>query len=110
MKSVHDTFAIWDGGERAAGFEGSLDGGHQAAAGRAPGRDNVIDLAAWKAANRELWEEPEGPGPECAEAAPEPPARRARRSRRRAYIDPELFSILGVAGVLAALMARVLVF
>jgi len=108
MKSVHETFPVWDGGERAAGFDGSLDSGRQAAI-RAP-RNNVIDLAAWKAANRELWEEPEGFGPEYSEAAPEPPARRARRSRRRAYVDPELFSILGVVGVLAALMARVLVF
>jgi len=107
MKSAHETVPVWDDNERAAGFDGSLDSGRQAAAIRAPGRDNVIDLAAWKAANRELWEEPEGFGQEYAEAAPALPA---RRHRRRAYVDPELFAILGVAGVLAALVARVLVF
>lgn len=116
MKSVTYTFTTWEDGERAAGFDGSLDSGRQAVVVRQPSRkaralggDNVIDLAAWRCANRELWDEPE---PEYAveEEAPEAPARRARRSHRGAYIDPELVSILGVVGVLAALVVRVLAF
>ena len=119
MKSAYYTFTTWDGCEQAAGFDGGLGSGHQAAIVRQPGQkaralggDNVIDLAAWRAANRELWDEPEELAQKCVpeEAAPELPVRRARRSRRGAYIDPELFSILGVVGVLAVLVIRVLLF
>lgn len=115
MKSVYYTFTTWGDGERAAGF----DGGHQAAIVRQPvrkdratGGDNVIDLAAWRAANRELWEErPEADWEYAAEEAERSaPAPRARRSRRRVYIDPELAAIVGVVGVLTALMLRVLIF
>lgn len=115
MKSVYYTFTTWGDGQQAAGFDGSLDGGRQAAMVRRPnqkaralGGDNVIDLDAWRAANRELWDEPGEYTPEEAQTAP--PARRARRSHRGAYVDPELFAILGVVGVLAALMVRVLMF
>ena len=119
MKSAYDTFTTWHGCEQAAGFAGSLDSGRQAAVVRgssqkaqALGGDNVIDLAAWRAANRELWDEPGEPAQKRVpeEAAPELPVRRARRSRRSAYIDPELFAILGVVGVVAVLVIRVLLF
>ena len=107
MKSVYYTFTTWDDGQRAAGFDGELDGGRQAVMvrqsgrqGRMPNGDNVIDLAAWRAANQELWEE----------AEPEAPIRRARSRRRRVHIDPELAAIVMVVGVLAALMIRVLMF
>ena len=117
MKSVYYTFTTWSDCEQAAGFDGSVDNGRRAVMvrqsgrqGRTPG-DNVIDLAAWRAANQELWEEQSELEPEYAleEAEPEAPARRVR-SRRRAHVDPELFAILGVVGVLAALMVRVLLF
>ena len=118
MKSVYYTFTTWNDCEQAAGFDGSVDSGRRAVMVRQPsqdtrvrGGDNVIDLAAWRAANQELWEEQSELEPEyTVEAAePEAPARRVRR-RRRAHIDPELFAILGVVGVLAALMIRVLLF
>lgn len=115
MKSAYYTFTTWSDGRQAAGF----DGGQQAAIVRQPvqkaralGGDNVIDLAAWRAANRELWDEPEEAGWEYAmeEAGLEAPAPRVRRSHRRVYIDPELVAILSVVGVLAALVVRVLAF
>ena len=119
MKSVYYTFTTWDDGQRAAGFDGELDGGRQAVMvrqsgrqGRMPNGDNVIDLAAWRAANQELWEEQSELEPEYAleEAEPEAPIRRARSRRRRVHIDPELAAIVMVVGVLAALMIRVLMF
>ncbi|MBD5084256.1 MAG: hypothetical protein HDT33_04120 [Clostridiales bacterium] len=120
MKSVTYTFTTWDDSQRAAGFDGELDSGRQAVMVRKsgvrpcrmPGGDNVIDLAAWRAANQELWEEQSELEPEYAveEAEPEAPARRVRSRRRRVYIDPELAFIVGVVGVLAALLIRVLAF
>lgn len=114
MKSAYYTFTTWNEGQQAAGFSG----GQQAAIVRQPvqkaralGGDNVIDLAAWRAANRELWDEPEADGEYAVEEAElEAPVRRVRRSHRRVYIDPELVAILSVVGVLAALVARVLAF
>lgn len=117
MKSVTYTFITWEDGRRAAGFDGELNGGRRAVMVRRPGKearslggDNVIDLAAWRGASQELWEE--RPEQEYAVEEAERPARvrRARVRRRRVRIDPELASIVGVVGVLAALMIRVLVF
>lgn len=118
MKSVTYTFITWDDSRRAAGFDGELSGGRQAVMVRQSGRqgrpagDNVIDLAAWRAANQELWEEQPEREPEYdpEEMEPVAPARRARSRRRRVHIDPELASIVMVVGVLAALMIRVLLF
>ena len=120
MKSAYYTFTTWSDSQKAAGFDGSPDSGRQSMMVRQPdvqpywmpGGNNVIDLAAWRAANRELWEEQSELDPEYAleEAERPAPARRTRRGRRRAYVDPELFAILGVVGVLAALMIRVLLF
>lgn len=119
MKSVTYTFITWDGGRRAAGFDGELGSGRQAVMvrqsgrqGRTPGGDNVIDLAAWRAANQELWEEQAELEPEYAaeEAEGPAPACRVRNRRRRAHVDPELLAILSVVGVLAALVIRVLAF
>ena len=118
MKSVYYTFTTWDDGQRAAGFDGALNSGRQVVMVRQTGRqsrpvgDNVIDLAAWRAANQELWEEQSELEPEYSmeEAEPVAPARRVRSRRRRVHIDPELAAIVMVVGVLAALMIRVLVF
>ncbi|MDE6260124.1 MAG: hypothetical protein K2M42_04575 [Oscillospiraceae bacterium] len=118
MRSVTYTFTTWDGGQRAAGFDGALGSGRQAVMVRQLGRqgrpveDNVIDLTAWRAANQELWEEQSELEPEYAleEAERPTPACRARSRRRRVYIDPELASIVGVVGVLVTLMVRVLAF
>ena len=119
MKSVTYTFTTWDNGQRAAGFDGALDSGRQVVMvrqsgrqGRTPSGDNVIDLAAWRAANQELWDEQSELEPEYSmeEAEPVAPARRVRSRRRRVHIDPELAAIVMVVGVLAALMIRVLVF
>lgn len=116
MKSAYYTFTAWDEGQLAAGFGGGLDNGRQAVILRQPaqktrslGGDNVIDLAAWRAANQEQWDEP---GQEYEGAAPELdiPAPRARRSRSRAALYSEFASILAVAGVALALMVRVLAF
>ena len=119
MKSVTYTFTTWDDGRRAAGFDGELNSGRQAVMVRQPeqktrplGGDNVVDLAAWRAANQELWEEQAELEPEYAveETVRSAPARRVRNRRRRAYVDPELVATLGVIGVLAALIIRVLMF
>ena len=119
MRSAYYTFTTWSDGRQAAGFDGNPDNGRQSMMvrqsgrqGRTPSGDNVIDLAAWRAANRELWEEQPEPAPEYAleEAERPAPVRRVRSRRRRAYVDPELLAILGVVGVLAALMIRVLMF
>lgn len=114
MKSVYYTFTTWNDGERAAGF----GGGRQAVMVRQPapkarqaGGDNVIDLSAWRPAGEESWDEPEELDRECAPegAGPESSARRVRRSHS-ARVYWELASILGVAGVLVALLVRVLAF
>ncbi|MDE6282000.1 MAG: hypothetical protein K2M15_09520 [Oscillospiraceae bacterium] len=119
MKSVTYTFITWNGGQRAAGFDGALDSGRQVVMvrqsgrqGRTPGGNNVIDLTAWRAATQELWEEQSELEPEynLEEAGPETPVRRARSRRWRAHVDPELLAILSVVGVLAALVVRVLAF
>ncbi|MBD5099500.1 MAG: hypothetical protein HDT35_08170 [Clostridiales bacterium] len=119
MKSAYYTFTTWNDGERAAGFDGALDSGRQVVMvrqsgrqGRTPSGDNVIDLAAWRAANQELWEEQSELEPEYSmeEAEPVAPARRVRSRRRRAYVDPEMLAILSVVGVLVTLVVRVLVF
>lgn len=112
MKSAYYTFTAWNENQMAAGFGSGLDSGRQAAIIRQPaqnarptGGDNVIDLAAWRAANQELWDEPRQEEPEL-----EIPAPRMRRSHSRARLYSEFASILAVAGVALALMVRMLVF
>ena len=116
MKSAYYTFTAWDEGQLAAGFGGGLDNSRQAVILRQPaqkarslGGDNVIDLAAWRAANQGQWDEP---SQEYEAAVPELdiPAPRARRSHRRARLYSELASTLAVAGVALALLVRVLAF
>ncbi|MBD5134245.1 MAG: hypothetical protein HDT38_07235 [Clostridiales bacterium] len=118
MKNAYYTFVTWSEDGVAAGFGDGLDSGRRAAIvrqpvqkAREPDGDKVIDLAAWRPAGQELWDERPEFEPEYSleETAEEPPARRARRNRR-AYLDPELLATLSVIGVLAALMVRILVF
>ncbi len=116
MKSAYYTFTTWEQGQLAAGFGGGLDSGRQSVIVRQPaqkarpaGGDNVVDLAAWRAANQELWGEAGQDAYAQEEPAVEVPAPRVRRSRAaRAY--SELASILAVAGTALALLAWVLLF
>lgn len=117
MKTAHYIFTTWNDSAMAAGFGGTVGGGRQAAAirrsGRPLGGDNVIDLAAWRTASLEEprdgadeldWEAGAPDGPELAVPAPRP-----RRSHRAMYIA-ELAATLGVAGFMAAMIVRVLLF
>ena len=107
MSTVYDT-AAWKDGKLAAGFGGGLDGTRRGnAAEDRPsracpvGRDNVIDLAAWREASLSA------PGEETA--GPETPAPRPRRSQRAALIA-ELVSTACVALVTLVIILRVLTF
>lgn len=124
MKTAYYTFTTWDSGAMAAGFDHAA-GTRQAVLLRQPegparavGGDNVIDLAAWRAANPELSMPEERPAEEwgydgCEEFV-EPelslPAPRTRRDHHRSLFAAELISTLGVLAVSAALLLRVLLF
>lgn len=123
MKTVHYTFTTWSDGAMASGFDGTVAGTRRAAAVREPerkvrplGADNVIDLAAWRAANLDMMEplddpawaaEQEDEGME--EAGFAVPAPRPRKSRRAA-LAAELVSTVCVAAVTLAIILRVLAF
>ena len=120
MKTAHYTFTTWNERAMASGFDGAGAAGRQGALVREPqrparplGRDNVIDLTAWRAANLdEALGEPEEldgeyGGDEWEE--PELPAPRPRRSRR-SMLTAELVSTLSVVAAATALIVRVLTF
>ena len=70
--------------------------------GRTPARDNIIDLAAWKAAREEPDPEPERAVTACG--------RRPRRDRReQVLLGGELLATVCVIGVMLLLAARILV-
>ena len=112
METTNYTFSCWNDSEMAAGFDSSPNKGRRTAltcgaerSGRGPGRDNVIDLAAWRMENLERSQD------DLEEPDWEPviPARRVRKSHR-AMLIAELASTISVAAILAALMIWVLVF
>lgn len=115
MNTVYDRAAAWKDGKLAAGFGGGLDGTRRRDAAedrprraRPVGRDNVIDLAAWREASLSApGEEPDWTGEEMAQ--PEIPASRPRRSQRAALIA-ELVSTACVALVTLVIILRVLTF
>ena len=127
MKTAHYTFTTWNESAMASGFGGA--GAIQQSSlilereaprkARSLGGDNVIDLAAWRAANLvETAEEFETPdwaeeGEEWEEREAEPelaiPAPRPRKSRRTAVLS-ELISTAGVAAAALAIILRVVAF
>lgn len=123
MKTAHYTFTTWNERAMASGFDGAGAAGRQGALVREPqrparplGRDNVIDLTAWRAANLAMpEEEPEelewDDGGDGGEAEPELllPAPRLRKSRRAALVA-ELVSTASVVVVTLAIILRVLAF
>ncbi|MCI8762289.1 MAG: hypothetical protein HFF28_05570 [Oscillospiraceae bacterium] len=123
MKTAHYTFTTWNERAMASGFDGAGAAGRQGALVREPqrpapplGRDNVIDLTAWRAANLAMpEEEPEelewDGGDDGGEAEPELllPAPRLRKSRRAALVA-ELVSTASVVVVTLAIILRVLAF
>lgn len=123
METVHYTFTAWNDGAMASGFDGPVTGTRHTAVVREPERkscplgvDNVIDLAAWRAANLNMAEPPEEPDwaagqeDEGAEASGfAVPAPRIRKSRRAALVA-ELVSTACVAAVTLVIILRVLAF
>lgn len=122
MKTAHYTFTTWNERAMASGFDGAGAAGRQGALVREPqrparplGRDNVIDLTAWRAANlampEEEPEELEWDGGDDGEGEPELllPAPRPRKSRRAALVA-ELVSTASVVVVTLAIILRVLAF
>ena len=121
MKTAYYTFTTWENSAMAAGFDGAPSGPRQAAMVRQPegrvrpaGRDNVVDLNAWRAAEPDEpqtgpWDEPGWDGEGQAEELVLPAAR-PRRDHRRAMLAAELVSTLCVAAVTVAIIVRVLTF
>lgn len=121
MKTAYYTYTSWEEA-MASGF-GDIP--RQGTLVREPGQNarardggRVIDLNAWRAANRS-WaapeEEPDARSWDCGDSETvEPelvlPAPRPRRDHHRAMFAAELASTLAVAGTAAALMLRVLLF
>ena len=117
MKTACYTFTTWNSGAMAAGFDGAALV-RQPQRSAAPRTDNVIDLAAWRAANPELtpreeeqdwaalpYGEPEEPEePELSIPAPRP------RKSRRAAVLTELISTASVAAAALAIILRVVAF
>ena len=81
------------------------------AAQSGPLRDNVIDLAAWKAAREEeaRLEEEWYAGVDEALSAPAPAAPRPRRDHQKRFLfGGELLATASVVGTMALLMVRIL--
>lgn len=114
MKTACYTFTTWNSGAMAAGFDGAALV-RQPQRSAAPRRDNVIDLAAWRAANPELTPREEEqdwaalPYGEPEEPELSIPAPRPRKSRRAAVLT-ELISTAGVAAAALAIILRVVAF
>ncbi len=114
MKTACYTFTTWNSGAMAAGFDGAALV-RQPQRNAAPRADNVIDLAAWRAANPELthqeeeqdWAAPTYGEPEEPELSI--PAPRPRKSRRAAVLT-ELISTASVAAAALAIILRVVAF
>lgn len=116
MKTAYYTFTIWKDNAMAAGYDGAPSSRQTAMVrqserqARPGGRDNVVDLNAWRAAGPDgLREEPEWDD-EGQAAELIPPAARPRRDHRRAMVTAELVSTLCVAAVTVVLIVRVLTF
>lgn len=118
MKTAYYTFTTWEDSAMAAGFNGAQPSRQTVMVrqpeerGRSAGRDNVVDLSAWRAAELdELRAKPQD-GPERDEEEPAVvlPAARPRRDHRRAMLTAELVSTLCVAAVTVVLIVRVLTF
>lgn len=111
MKTACYTFTTWNSGAMAAGFDGAALV-RQPQRSAAPRTDNVIDLAAWRAANPELTpREEEQDWAALPDGEPELsiPAPRPRKSRRAAVLT-ELISTAGVAAAALAIILRVVAF
>ena len=114
MKTACYTFTTWNSGAMAAGFDGAALV-RQPQRSAAPRTDNVIDLAAWRAANPELTPREEGqdwaalPYGEPEEPELSIPAPRPRKSRRAAVLT-ELISTASVAAAALAIILRVVAF
>lgn len=123
MNTAYYTFTTWNDSAMAAGFDGAAASRQSAmqrqpqprSGGRPLGGDNVIDLAAWRAANAaELWRdsgEEDRPCGELETLDPELaiPAPRPRKSHR-AGVRAELVSTVSVALAALAIILRVLAF
>ena len=81
--------------------------GGTACAGR---EDKVVDLAAWKAENLVELDEPEEQESGLASYEGRELVRRRRRRHNSALLKGELVATLSVAGVMLAMIVRVLVF
>lgn len=121
MKTVYMAQKPWrdhtlDGQlERAVGDTGRIAGPCRGDGGLNPlaGEDKVIDLAAWKAENLVELDGAEGfdmPGSGLGQYEGRELVRRRRRKYAAAQARAELAATLAVAGVLAALILRILVF
>lgn len=122
MKTTYYTLTRWNEGAMAAGFDSAPGGERRRAMVHQPekrtrpvGRDNVIDLNAWRCANPEQCQEEAVDGPYWDDGGQEEqelvlPAPRARRDHRRAMYAAELAATLAVAAAALALMLRVLLF
>lgn len=121
MKTAYYTFTIWKDNAMAAGYDGAPSSRQTAMVrqserqARPGGRDNVIDLNAWRATEPdELRAEPQTEPEWDGEAREEPElisaAARPRRDHRRAMVTAELVSTLCVAAVTVVLIVRVLTF
>ena len=121
MKNAYDTFATWNDGAMAAGFDGdrpprqTVTARRPESRTRSAGGNKVIDLNAWRAANLAMLEKEAPDEAEWADQAqweadgpePEVPASRLRKSRR-AMVTAELASTLSAVAVAVALAVRVL--
>lgn len=117
MKTIQFTQAMWD--DRAVGAHldravGDTRQGGLCRPGSAPcaGEGKVIDLAAWKAENLVELEEPQAEELESGLAQYEGRELVRRRRRKHAVVQAraELAATLLAAGVMVAMILRVLVF
>ena len=117
MKTIYVTGKQWQNNtlrfelDRAAGDAGRIAGPRVRSRGLPAGEDKVVDLAAWKAENLIVPDEPEA-GLESAlgQYGGRELVRRRHRRSTAAQNRAELAATLAVTAALLALIVRVLLF